>query len=250
MECISWLPHGRGFIIKDKKRFAAEVLPKYFGESKYTSFTRRLNRWYFTIQAHGHKKASYYHPQFIRGDTRSCQEMIPAPQRKNSRAKKALAAARASSPAPPRTISIPLPVVTDLVPSNEQKQLSYSKPPLQSYLSTFNSDMSVRRPDASNVPLPSSRISEVPNPYQSHLMGSQLFQEQYSHSLQHVYAVHQAELARAQLMSRHALERVMLESTRRFSSFPSVSTSAPDIDFLRLTARQMKSYGVTSFSQL
>ena len=53
---IRWLPHGKGFIVADKKRFAAEVMPKYFSRaSKYTSFTRKLNRWYVTVivEIHG-----------------------------------------------------------------------------------------------------------------------------------------------------------------------------------------------------
>jgi HSF-type DNA-binding len=43
---IEWLPHGLGWTVRDKKRFAAEVLPKHFAkQSKFTSFTRKLNRW-------------------------------------------------------------------------------------------------------------------------------------------------------------------------------------------------------------
>lgn len=79
---ISWLPHGRGFLITDKKRLETEVLPKYFKVSKFTSFTRRLNRWEFTIHTMGHKKSSYFHPKFIRHDPRQCLEMFPAPQNK------------------------------------------------------------------------------------------------------------------------------------------------------------------------
>jgi hypothetical protein len=82
-DIISWLPHGRGFIIRDKRRLADEVLPKYFKESKYTSFTRRLNRWNFTIQTHGHKEASYFHPMFIRGEPQRSLEMHPTPQSSN-----------------------------------------------------------------------------------------------------------------------------------------------------------------------
>ena len=59
-DIISWLPHGRGFIIRDKGRFEEEVLTKYFKKTHYASFTRRLNRWNFTIQRHGHKKSSYF----------------------------------------------------------------------------------------------------------------------------------------------------------------------------------------------
>jgi hypothetical protein len=43
---IMWLSHGKGFMVTNKKRFAADVLPHYFGkQSKFTSFTRKLNRW-------------------------------------------------------------------------------------------------------------------------------------------------------------------------------------------------------------
>jgi hypothetical protein len=84
-DVITWLPHGRGFTITDKRRFADEVMPIYFRESKYTSFTRRLNRWKFTIQTQGHKKAAYYHPFFIKGDVHSCEMMRPLPQPKRKK---------------------------------------------------------------------------------------------------------------------------------------------------------------------
>lgn len=62
-DIITWLPHGLGWIILDKKRFAAEVLPKYFEKkSKWTSFTRKLNRWNFTRVTRGDEVGAYYHP--------------------------------------------------------------------------------------------------------------------------------------------------------------------------------------------
>lgn len=48
-DIIRWLPHGKGFIIADKKRFADEVLPKHFKQAKFTSFTRKLNRWFVGV---------------------------------------------------------------------------------------------------------------------------------------------------------------------------------------------------------
>ena len=39
---LSWLPHGKGFIIHDKQRFVDYILPRYFDGAKFTSFTRRL----------------------------------------------------------------------------------------------------------------------------------------------------------------------------------------------------------------
>jgi hypothetical protein len=45
-DCIAWLPHGRAFIIRNRKLFAEKVMPKFFPrKSKYSSFTRKLNRW-------------------------------------------------------------------------------------------------------------------------------------------------------------------------------------------------------------
>lgn len=50
-EIISWLPHGRSFVIIRPDIFTEEVLPKYMppvdsrASTKYPSFTRKLNRW-------------------------------------------------------------------------------------------------------------------------------------------------------------------------------------------------------------
>ena len=50
-EIISWLPHGRSFVIIRPDLFCEEVLPRYLppadsrGSTKYPSFTRKLNRW-------------------------------------------------------------------------------------------------------------------------------------------------------------------------------------------------------------
>ena len=48
---VSWLPHGRSFVIIRPDIFTDEVLPKYLppvdarASTKYPSFTRKLNRW-------------------------------------------------------------------------------------------------------------------------------------------------------------------------------------------------------------
>jgi len=81
--CIGWLPHGQGFIIKNRKRFAAEVLPRYFKQTKYTSFTRKLNRWDFTRVTRGPELGAYYHKFFRRGEPTLCTQMYC----KNERAK-------------------------------------------------------------------------------------------------------------------------------------------------------------------
>lgn len=46
LEAISWLPHGRAFAVRDRDLFAKTVMPRYFSRNaKYSSFTRKLNRW-------------------------------------------------------------------------------------------------------------------------------------------------------------------------------------------------------------
>ena len=49
---ICWLPHGKAFVIRDRKIFAETVMPKFFSrKAKYSSFTRKLNRWYVCCYA-------------------------------------------------------------------------------------------------------------------------------------------------------------------------------------------------------
>lgn len=84
-DIIEWLPHGEGFVIHNRKRFASEVLPLFFGrEIKYASFTRRMKRWSFCLEHHAAQKknSSYYtHPLFSKNDAEKCLRMRPKPQR-------------------------------------------------------------------------------------------------------------------------------------------------------------------------
>jgi HSF-type DNA-binding len=51
-DVISWLPHGKSFVIVRPDVFTERVLPKFLPPvdarscTKYPSFTRKLNRWY------------------------------------------------------------------------------------------------------------------------------------------------------------------------------------------------------------
>jgi len=75
-DIVAWLPHGRGFMIYKKERFASEVLPLYFPrESKFASFTRRLSRWGFRRIRSGPEIGVYHHPLFRRGNYEVCLQM-------------------------------------------------------------------------------------------------------------------------------------------------------------------------------
>lgn len=72
-DIISWQPHGRSFSIHKPDRFVAEVMPKYFKQSKFSSFLRQLNLYSFTRQrALGPDKGGYYHKFFLRGRRDLC----------------------------------------------------------------------------------------------------------------------------------------------------------------------------------
>lgn len=87
-DAITWLPHGQAFIIKDRQKFSSQVLPKYFRKTKYTSFTRKLNRWNFSRVNRGSEIGAYSHEFFQRGNEALCIQMYC----KNDRAKFAVSA--------------------------------------------------------------------------------------------------------------------------------------------------------------
>jgi HSF-type DNA-binding len=73
---ISWQPHGRCFVVHDPKKFVDHVMPKYFNQSKFTSFQRQLNLYGFQRLTRGGRDAGgYYHELFLRGKPFLCQHM-------------------------------------------------------------------------------------------------------------------------------------------------------------------------------
>ena len=66
--CSPPQPHGRGWKIHDKELLVKEVVPRYFVQSKYESFTRQLNGWGFKrLHQSGNDFNVYYHECFLRG---------------------------------------------------------------------------------------------------------------------------------------------------------------------------------------
>jgi hypothetical protein len=45
--CVEWLGDGRSFVINDPEKFTRNVVPKFFKQTKFSSFTRKLYRWGF-----------------------------------------------------------------------------------------------------------------------------------------------------------------------------------------------------------
>lgn len=64
---ITWLPDGKSFTIVRPKAFVNEILPKYFKQAKYSSFTRKLHRWGFQRHLRGEEAGAFFHKLFQRG---------------------------------------------------------------------------------------------------------------------------------------------------------------------------------------
>ena len=94
-DIITWLPHGRAFVILKTDELAEMVLPKYFPEScsnanskansskgtksqtcKYPSFTRKLNRWGFRQVTRGPDSGAFHHKFFVREEPELCLKMV------------------------------------------------------------------------------------------------------------------------------------------------------------------------------
>ena len=76
-DVISWQPHGLCFLVHKRDEFVQEVMPKYFNQSKFSSFLRQLNLYGFTrLLAPGPDKGAYYHRRFLRGGGQLCTQMI------------------------------------------------------------------------------------------------------------------------------------------------------------------------------
>jgi len=60
------MPHGRAFVVTKPQLFATNVLPRYFKQTKYLSFTRQLNLWGYKRITRGLDAGAYYHELFLR----------------------------------------------------------------------------------------------------------------------------------------------------------------------------------------
>ena len=90
-DIIAWTPSGRSFIVHSPNRLVHQLLPLFFGLTKYRSFRRQLNIWSFeTIHQNGsdnsiggstnsksnaNRRLMFQHPYFIRGKRSICENM-------------------------------------------------------------------------------------------------------------------------------------------------------------------------------
>mmetsp|Transcript_3934 Transcript_3934/g.6014 ORF Transcript_3934/g.6014 Transcript_3934/m.6014 type:complete len:459 (+) Transcript_3934:77-1453(+) len=63
---ITWLPHGRSFIVRDPKTLEDDLIPRFFKPMKFKSFLRQVNLWGFKRITRGADSGAYYHQLFLR----------------------------------------------------------------------------------------------------------------------------------------------------------------------------------------
>ena len=64
----SWLPHGRAFKIHNRRRFTVEVIPRFFKQSTFGSFSRQLRMYGFErLNQKQMDRGAYFHEAFLRG---------------------------------------------------------------------------------------------------------------------------------------------------------------------------------------
>ena len=73
---VSWQPHGRAFVVREPKTFVADLMPRFFRQTKLTSFQRQLNLYGFSRLTRGADAGGYYHELFLRGKPYLTRRMI------------------------------------------------------------------------------------------------------------------------------------------------------------------------------
>lgn len=92
VDIVSWTPSGKAFLILKPKVFCSQVLNDEFKSAKYSSFTRKLQRWGFKRHYKGDDAGAFYHKHFQKGRTdlvekmscykpmSACKEMFSTPE--------------------------------------------------------------------------------------------------------------------------------------------------------------------------
>jgi hypothetical protein len=74
-EVVGFFSHGRAFAIHKQKRFINDIMPRFFRQSKLTSFQRQLNLYGFRRLSQGPDNGGYYHELFLKGRPGLCVNM-------------------------------------------------------------------------------------------------------------------------------------------------------------------------------
>ena len=73
---VSWILEGRAFIVRKPERFTKEIMPKYFGQTKFSSFQKQIYLYGFCFIKKGVGSGGYRHDLFRRDSPHLCMKMV------------------------------------------------------------------------------------------------------------------------------------------------------------------------------
>jgi hypothetical protein len=71
---VAWIPDGKSFVIRSKERLVSDLLPQFFRQGKFSSFTRKLYRWGFrqvNMQRDRQPQAMYFGNEYFQRDNKA-----------------------------------------------------------------------------------------------------------------------------------------------------------------------------------
>jgi HSF-type DNA-binding len=74
-DVISFIAGGKAFAIHKPDKFFKEIVPKYFRQSRLSSFKRQLNLYGFELINTGPARGGYYHDLFVKDHPELCRRM-------------------------------------------------------------------------------------------------------------------------------------------------------------------------------
>ncbi len=204
-DIISWLPDGEAFMIHDKKIFSTEVLPMYFHRSiKYSSFTRRMNRWKFIHLPAGCKsKSAYQHPLFRKNGRETCMQMKPKPQKvSTSKVEVSQEVSYSNGQAMPLCVKS-----LDAVASSDGNEAS------ETIISEYDHHQSQSKLISLHGRHQWNQFAERHHEsHQINMQADRTYRDIYFSSLRDVYADHQAQLAKQMELSRQVISHLTMSS--------------------------------------
>jgi hypothetical protein len=71
---VAWIPDGKSFVIRSKEGLVSDLLPQFFRQGKFSSFTRKLYRWGFrqvNMQRDRQPQAMYFGNEYFQRDNKA-----------------------------------------------------------------------------------------------------------------------------------------------------------------------------------
>jgi hypothetical protein len=175
-EIVSFFPHGRAFAIHKPVLFTSDIMPKFFKQSRYTSFQRQVNLYGFRRISQGPDTGGYFHQAFLRGRPGLCINM------KRTKVK-GMTKGRSEPDSEPNFYSMPAiqnsesainaPKSTDM-PSNMSLNTSHSAMHPSNYNNSMSQGAMGMTPKASPRDDTSASASTTDNPFLASLSSTEM----------------------------------------------------------------------------